>query len=185
MRWTAVKSVKLQVKSLDSKVEEHTHQLDSLNMSIFDIERNTSAQLELEHKDVVSLAVSETLYRSLKKAKIHSYIASLQGKVASLQDDNLNVSSSLASLSVRCSNEITALLTNLTDIHEKIKVVEAVQSRLEGGEEENLVQNKQTMLHQQSSERRLSKDANVEGNGDMKDLERTEHEGEEDKSEKS
>ena len=53
----------LQVKSLDSKVEERTHQLDSLNMSIFDIERNTSAQLELEHKDVVSLAVSETLYR--------------------------------------------------------------------------------------------------------------------------
>ena len=48
-----------QVNSLDSKVDEQTHQLDSLNMSIFDIERNTSAQLELEHKDVVSLAVSE------------------------------------------------------------------------------------------------------------------------------
>ena len=55
-----------QVKSLDSKVEEQTHQLDSLNMSIFDIERNTSAQLELEHKDVVSLAVSETLLLELK-----------------------------------------------------------------------------------------------------------------------
>ena len=104
--------------------------------------------------------------------------------MASLQDDNLNVSSSLASLSVRCSNEITALLTNLTDMHKKIKAVEAVQSRLDGGEEESLVQNKQTMLHQNSSERRLLKDANVEGNGDMKDLERTEHEGE-DESEKS
>merc|ERR1712192_112481 len=151
------------VKTLDSKVEEHTHQLDSLNMSIFDIERNISAQLELEHKDVVSLA----------------------GKVASLQDDNLNVSSSLASLSVRCSNEITALLTNLTDLHEQIKAVEAVQSRLDGGEEESLVQNKQTMLHQKSSERRPLKDANVEEFGDMKDLERTKHEGEEDESEKS
>merc|ERR1719516_116964 len=97
------------VKSLDSKVGEHTHQLDSLNISIFDIERNTSAQLELEHKDIVSLA----------------------GKVASLQDDNLNVSSSLASLSVHCTNEITALLTNLTDLHKKIGAVEALQSRLE------------------------------------------------------
>ena len=175
-----------QVKSLDSKVEEHTHQLDSLNMSIFEIERNTSAHLELEHKDVVSLAVSETLYRSFWELTfILSYIASLQGKVASLQDDNLNVSSSLASLSVRCSNEITALLTNLTDMHKKIKAVEAVQSRLDGGEEESLVHNKQTMLHQKSNERRPFKDANVEGNGDMKDLVRTEHEGGEDESEKS
>jgi len=137
------------VQSLDSKVEEQTHQLNSLNMSIFDIERNTSAQLELEHKDVVSLA----------------------GKVANLQDDNLNVSSSLASLSVRCSNEITALLTNLTDLHKKIGAVEAVQSRLEAREgEESLVQNKQAMLDQQNDERRSE-------NSDKKeDEDRTEHE---------
>ena len=51
-----------QVKSLDSKVEEQTHQLDSFNMSIFDIERNTSAQLELEHKDIVTLAVSKSFF---------------------------------------------------------------------------------------------------------------------------
>jgi chromosome segregation ATPase len=142
------------VKSLDSKVEEQTHQLDSLNMSIFDIERNTSAQLELEHKDVVSLA----------------------GKVASLQDDNLNVSSSLASLSVRCSNEITALLTNLTDLNKKIGAVVAVQSRMEAsGGEESLVQNKQAMLDQQNDERRSDTDANVEENSDTKkDLDRTE-----------
>ena len=108
------------MKSLDSKVDEQTHQLDSLNISIFDIERNTSAQLDLEHKDIVTLA----------------------GKVASLQDDNLNMSSSLASLSVRCSNEITALLTNLTDLHKKIGAVEAVQSRLEASKEESSVQNK-------------------------------------------
>merc|ERR1712130_990055 len=101
------------VKSLDSKVEEQTHQLDSFNMSIFDI----------EHKDIVTLA----------------------GKVASLQDDNLNVSSSLASLSVRCSNEITALLTNLTDLHKKIGAVEALQSRLEASGEESSVQNMQAM----------------------------------------
>ena len=48
------------MNSLGSKVDEQTHQLDSLNISIVGIERNTSAQLELEHKDVVSLAVSET-----------------------------------------------------------------------------------------------------------------------------
>ena len=56
------------MKSLDSKVEEQTNQLDSLNMSIFDIARNTSAQLELEHKDVVSLAVSETSYLCFRKS---------------------------------------------------------------------------------------------------------------------
>ena len=48
------------MNSLGSKVDEQTHQLDSLNISIIGIKRNTSAQLELEHKDVVSLAVSET-----------------------------------------------------------------------------------------------------------------------------
>ena len=96
---------------------------------------------------------------------------SLQGKVANLQDDNLNVSSSLASLSVRCSNEITALLTNLTDLHKKIGAVEAVQSRLEASEgEESLVQNKQAMLDQQNDERRSE-------NSDKKeDEDRTEHE---------
>ena len=103
---------------------------------------------------------------------------SLQGKVANLQDDNLNVSSSLASLSVRCSNEITALLTNLTDLHKKIGAVEAVQSRLEASEgEESLVQNKQAMLDQQNNERRSDKDANVAENSDKKeDEDRTEHE---------
>jgi len=141
------------VKSLDSKVEEQTHQLDSFNMSIFDIERNTSAQLELEHKDIVTLA----------------------GKVASLQDDNLNVSSSLASLSVRCSNEITALLTNLTDLHKKIGAVEALQSRLEASGEESSVQNMQAMHAKNEN----SSDANVDVNsGTQKNLDRTEHEDE-------
>ena len=102
--------------------------------------------------------------------------------MASLQDDNLNVSSSLASLSVRCTNEITALLTNMTDLQKKIKAVEAVQIKMDGGEGESLAQNKQTMLHQQSSERFT--DANVEEHSDMKDVERTKHNGEEDKSEK-
>ena len=108
----------------------------------------------------------------------HTLPPSLQGKVANLQDDNLNVSSSLASLSVRCSNEITALLTNLTDLHKKIGAVEAVQSRLEASEgEESLVQNKQAMLDQQNDERRSDKDANVAENSDKKeDEDRTEHE---------
>jgi len=130
------------VKSLDSKVEEQTNQLDSLNMSIFDIARNTSAQLELEHKDVVSLA----------------------GKVASLQDDNLNVSSSLASLSVHCTNEITALLTNLTDLHKKVGAVEAMQNRLEAnsGEEESSVHIEEAAFDQQNNERRSDTNASVE-----------------------
>ena len=103
---------------------------------------------------------------------------SFQGKVASLQDDNLNVSSSLASLSVRCSNEITALLTNLTDLHKKIGAVEALQSRLEASEEESSVQNKQAMLDQHKNENSSdTTDANVEvKSGTKKNLDRTEHE---------
>ena len=55
--------------------------------------------------------------------------------MASLQDDNLNVSSSLASLSTRCSSEIIALLTNVTELHKKM---EGVQTKLEGeGHSEN------------------------------------------------
>ena len=125
-----------------------------MNLSIFDIERNTSAQLELKHKDIVTLA----------------------DKVASLQDNNLNMSSSLASLSVRCSNEINALLTNLTDLHKKIGAVEAVQSRLEASKEERSVQNKQAMLDQQKNENSSDTDANVGVNsGTQKNLDRTEH----------
>ena len=98
--------------------------------------------------------------------------------MASLQDDNLNVSSSLASLLVRCSDEITGLLTNLTDLHKKIGAVEAVvQSRLEASKEESSVQNKQAMLDQQKNENSSDTDANVEVNsGTQKNLDRTEHE---------
>ena len=105
--------------------------------------------------------------------------------MASLQDDNLNVSSSLASLSVRCSNEITALLTNLTDLHKKIGAFETVQNRLEaiGGEEkeERLVKNRQaTVLHSENNGRSADTDANVKEN---RDRDRTEYEEGEDKSE--
>ena len=61
-----------------------------------------------------------------------------------MQDDNLNVSSSLASLSTRCSSEIIALLTNVTELHKKM---EGVQIKLEGEEQsENFVQNKQAVI---------------------------------------
>lgn len=104
--------------------------------------------------------------------------------MASLQDDNLNVSSSLASLSVRCSNEITALLTNLTDLHKKIGAFETVQNRLEaigGEEEERLVKNRQaTVLHSENNGRSADTDANVKEN---RDRDRTEYEEGEDKSE--
>ena len=74
-----------------------------------------------------------------------------QGKVASLQDDNLNVSSSLASLSTRCSSEIIALLTNVTELHKKM---EGVQTKLEGeGHSENFVQNKQAVITKEESDK--------------------------------
>jgi len=151
-------SLETKVNSLGSKVDEQTHQLDSLNISIVGIERNTSAQLELEHKDVVSLA----------------------GKVAGLQDDNLNVSSSLASLSAHCSNEITALLTNLTDLHKRLESVAATQNSLEV--DEGVGRGRQAKPLPGSNVGRPEIDANVKENSDVKkDLQRSEPR-EEDKS---
>jgi len=117
------------VDLLASRVDMQTVQVDSLNKSMSDFERNVSSQLDIEHKDIVSLA----------------------GKVASLQDDNLNVSSSLASLSTRCSSEIIALLTNVTELHKKM---EGVQTKLEGeGHSENFVQNKQAVITKEESDK--------------------------------
>jgi len=119
----------LKVDLLASRVDTQTAQVDSLNKSMSDFERNVSSQLDIEHKDIVSLA----------------------GKVASLQDDNLNVSSSLASLSTRCSSEIIALLTNVTELHKKM---EGVQNKLEGEEQsENFVQNKQAVITKEESDK--------------------------------
>ena len=104
--------------------------------------------------------------------------------MASLQDDNLNVSSSLASLSVHCTNEITALLTNLTDLHNKVGAVEAMQNRLEanGGEEESSVHIEEAAFDQQNNERRSDTNASVEETSDTLPYpERTERK---DKSEK-
>ena len=68
-----------------------------------------------------------------------------------MQDDNLNVSSSLASLSTRCSSEIIALLTNVTELHKKM---EGVQMKLEGEEQsENFVQNKQAVITKEESDK--------------------------------
>jgi len=117
------------VDLLASRVDMQTAHVDSLNKSMSDFERNVSSQLDIEHKDIVSLA----------------------GKVASLQDDNLNVSSSLASLSTRCSSEIIALLTNVTELHKKM---EGVQTKLEGeGHSENFVQNKQAVITKEESDK--------------------------------
>ena len=43
---------------LASRVDMQTAQVDSLNKSMSDFERNVSSQLDIEHKDIVSLAVS-------------------------------------------------------------------------------------------------------------------------------
>ena len=43
---------------LASRVDMQTAHVDSLNKSMSDFERNVSSQLDIEHKDIVSLAVS-------------------------------------------------------------------------------------------------------------------------------
>ena len=59
VKWMIIrKSTILQVDLLASRVDMQTVQVDSLNKSMSDFERNVSSQLDIEHKDIVSLAVS-------------------------------------------------------------------------------------------------------------------------------
>ena len=59
VKWMIIrKSTILQVDLLASRVDTQTAQVDSLNKSMSDFERNVSYQLDIEHKDIVSLGVS-------------------------------------------------------------------------------------------------------------------------------
>ena len=59
VKWMIIrKSTILQVDLLASRVDMQTAQVDSLKKSMSDFERNVSSQLDIEHKDIVSLAVS-------------------------------------------------------------------------------------------------------------------------------
>ena len=90
------------------------------------------------------------------------------------------MSSSLASLSAHCSNEITALLTNLTDLHKRLESVAAAQNSLEV--DEGVGQGRQATPLPGSNVGRPEIDANVKENSDVKkDLQRSESR-EEDKS---
>ena len=87
------------------------------------------------------------------------------------------MSSSLASLSAHCSNEITALLTNLTDLHKRLESVAAAQNSLEV--DEGVGRGRPLPG---SNVGRPEIDANVKENSDVKkDLQRSESR-EEDKS---
>ena len=90
------------------------------------------------------------------------------------------MSSSLASLSAHCSNEITALLTNLTDLHKRLESVAAAQNSLEV--DEGVGQGRQAKPLLGSIVGRPEIDPNVKENSDVKkDLQRSEPR-EEDKS---
>ena len=90
------------------------------------------------------------------------------------------MSSSLASLSAHCSNEITALLTNLTDLHKRLESVAAAQNSLEV--DEGVGQGRQAIPLPGSNVGRPEIDAIVKENSDVKkDLQRSEPR-EEDKS---
>jgi hypothetical protein len=91
-----------QLASLNSSLELYGLRLDTINNTVLGIEYNSTARIELEHEDVVTLT----------------------GKVSQLQDDNLNVSTSLASLSARCTSELKALRVNVTRLQEVVAEVE-------------------------------------------------------------
>jgi len=96
---------------LNSTLAVQDHRVDTINSTMLDMGHNLTSRMELDHSDVVAL----------------------MGKVSQLQDDNLNVSSSLATLSSHCSTELHSLLANITSLQEMVVGVEGKQVEAEVG----------------------------------------------------
>jgi len=103
-----------QLDLLNSSVKLHSRRLDAINSTVLSIEHNSTIRLDMEHNDVVAI----------------------NGKVSQLQDDNLYVSSSLASLSDRCFSQLQTLLVNITSLQTKVTEMEARQEQLQHREEQ-------------------------------------------------
>ena len=53
-----------QLDSLTTSLEQHSNRLDIINSTVLSIEHNSTTRIDLEHKDVVGLSVSNTLVHS-------------------------------------------------------------------------------------------------------------------------
>jgi len=107
---------------LNSTLAVQDHRVDTINSTMLDMGHNLTSRMELDHSDVVALMVSPC-----------HHLTPPQGKVSQLQDDNLNVSSSLATLSSHCSTELHSLLANITSLQERVVGVEGKQVEAEVG----------------------------------------------------
>lgn len=97
------------IELLNSSVGEAARRIDSINATIASIEYNSSVRLDIQHRDVVDI----------------------KGMVSQLQDDNLNVSTSLRSLSLKadqCDHKLSSVIVNVTSLTSQLTQVRAAQN---------------------------------------------------------
>jgi len=97
-----------QVDMLNSSLVVNNRRLDILNSTVLNIERNSTVRINLEHEDVVAI----------------------NGKVSQLQDDNLNVSSTLQSLNKSCSEQLATLKVDIVSLQQKVSDMDGKQANL-------------------------------------------------------
>merc|ERR1719334_931528 len=126
--------------------------MDSINATIASIEYNSSVRLDIQHRDVVDI----------------------KGMVSQLQDDNLNVSTSLRSLSLKadqCDHKLSSVIVNVTSLASQLTQVRAAQNF---HQHQQLIhkQTEQTNIHAQPTQQpKVVKDQN-EQSGDQQQEER-------------
>lgn len=98
-----------QIEALNSKLAVNSRRLDKLNSTALNIEHNSTVRNNLEHEDIVAI----------------------NGLVSQLQDDNLNVSSSLQSLNKSCSEQLHTLRVDMNILQEKVVKMETSQNKME------------------------------------------------------
>jgi len=98
-----------QLEVLNSKLAVNSRRLDTLNSTALNIEHNSTVRNNLEHEDIVAI----------------------NGLVSQLQDDNLNVSSSLQSLNKSCSEQLHTLRVDMNILQEKVVKMESSQNKME------------------------------------------------------
>jgi len=98
-----------QIEVLNSKLAVNSRRLDTLNSTALNIEHNSTVRNNLEHEDIVAI----------------------NGLVSQLQDDNLNVSSSLQSLNKSCSEQLHTLRVDMNILQEKVVKMESSQNKME------------------------------------------------------
>jgi len=133
-----------QIEVLNSKLAVNSRRLDTLNSTALNIEHNSTVRNNLEHEDIVAI----------------------NGLVSQLQDDNLNVSSSLQSLNKSCSEQLHTLRVDMNILQEKVVQMESSQNKMEAIQ--NIIEASQNKMEASQSKMEASQNK-IEFAGETKD----------------